>query len=147
MPTKEEGTAWVDGTTYYAKFEYNLTTLTITKKGLIQQTSEDCESAIITVTDSDGNLVARFALQNNSSVTIDGLTVDEEYTITEENDWTWRYKDQAQKTHRITPPDSEGNSTNSVTITNSNPNPYWLGGDNYKVNTFGTGTTNGGEQE
>ncbi len=30
-PTKADGTAWVDGTTYYAKFEYNTVSLTINK--------------------------------------------------------------------------------------------------------------------
>ena len=121
---------WTD-VTYYAKFEYNLTTLTITKSGLTQTSTEDCESAIFKVTDSDGNLVARVALQNNS-VTIDGLTVGDTYTITEEDGWTWRYGAKTQSVIIAPPADGE----NQVTITNSPSNPYWLGGDNYKVNKF-----------
>ena len=135
-PVKDTVAAWVDDTTYYAKFEYNLTTLTITKSGLTQTSAEDCESAIFTVTDSQGKLIAKFALQNNS-VTIDGLTVGETYTITEDNNWTWRYNDVSPVTVTIKAPPA----VNTVEIKNSQPNPYWLGGDNYKVNEFGTTPT------
>ena len=130
------GAVWVDGTTYYAKFEYNLTTLTITKRGLTQTTTDDCESAIITVTDNVTNtVVARVALKNGESVTIDGLTVDRSYTVAEENSWTWRYATVASETITIQPPATG----NDVTVNNSQNNYKWLGGDNYKVNVFGTG--------
>ncbi|MGN0762551.1 MAG: DUF5979 domain-containing protein, partial [Aristaeellaceae bacterium] len=120
-------------TTYYAKFEYNLTTLTIRKEGLTQNSAEDCESAIFTVTDSTGKVIARFALQNNS-VTIDGLIVGATYTITEDNNWTWRYSEVAPQNVTIQAP----HTSNTVTFTNNQNNPYWLGGDNYKVNEFGS---------
>ncbi|MDO5324365.1 MAG: InlB B-repeat-containing protein [Clostridia bacterium] len=125
------GEVWVNGTTYYAKFDYNLTTLTITKSGLMQTSTEDCESAIFKVTDASSNLVARVALQNGS-VTIDGLTVGQTYTITEENEWAWRYT--TVNTAKITlkaPP-----IENEVVVNNSQNNYKWLGGDNYKVNKF-----------
>ena len=122
---------WPETTTYYAKFEYNLTTLTIKKSGLTQTTADDCESAIFKVTDASGKLVARVALQNNS-VTIDGLTVGQTYTITEENDWAWRYTavNSAEITLKAPP------TVNTVKVENQQSNPYWLGGDNYKVNVF-----------
>ena len=34
VPTKANSEMWIDGTTYYAKFEYNLTSMTITKTGV-----------------------------------------------------------------------------------------------------------------
>ena len=139
---------WV-AATYYAKFEYNLTTLTVTKEGLNQSTTEDCESAIFTVTDSSGKLVARFALQNNSndnsSVTIDGLTVGEKYTVTEESGWTWRYESESgsKKSKTLSAKSDE----NTVKFSNTQKQFQWLGGDNYKTNVFGTATTPSGEQE
>ncbi len=123
---------WV-AATYYAKFEYNLTTLTVTKKGLNQSTTEDCESAIFTVKDSSGKLVARFALQNNDSAVIDRLTVGETYTVTEENSWTWRYASVPAQTKMLVADPNQ----NKVEFTNTQNQYKWLGGDNYKTNVFG----------
>ena len=121
--------------------------LTITKTGLDEYAYggvEDRESAIITVTATgkDGTVKTyRFALSaDHPSVTIKDLKVGSTYTVTEENDWTWRYE--AGSISKATGVEDVGfvidkePTKNQVTITNSPSNPYWLGGDNYKVNKF-----------
>ena len=120
---------WV-AATYYAKFEYNLTTLTVKKKGL----TDSSESAIFTVTDSSGKLVARFALQNDDSVTIDNLTVGETYTVTEESGWTWHYEGLGSETVTIQAP-------YEITFTNKPKLDKWLYAESSKHNELG-----GGEQ-
>ena len=119
--------------TYYAKFEWNLTELTITKTGLKQNTQEDCESAIFVVTDKSNKEVATIVLQNDGSATIDGLTVGETYTITEVNAWTWRYDVKEPVEVTIAAP---GEGKNTVTFVNEQKKYKWLAGDNYKTNVF-----------
>lgn len=121
--------------TYYAKFEYNLTDLTIKKTGLTQNSDDDRESAIFVVTDKEtGKEVATIVIPANDTdgVTIDNLTVGKTYVVTEVNAWTWRYDDQTAKEVTIVEPPTK----NEVTFNNTNPNPYWLGGDNVKTNVF-----------
>lgn len=87
-------------------------------------------------------------VHGNSSVTIDGLTIGKQYTVTEITDWSWRYGEQvftttlnnyeAPATGGITVTLSANAAENSVTCTNTRTVPYWLDGDNYKVNIFGT---------
>ena len=87
-------------------------------------------------------------VHGNSSVTIDGLTIGKQYTVTEITDWSWRYGEQvftttlnnyeAPATGGITVTLSANKEENSVTCTNTRTVPYWLDGDNYKVNIFGT---------
>ena len=87
-------------------------------------------------------------VHGNSSVTIDGLTIGASYTVTEITEWSWRYGEQvftttlnnyeAPATGGITVTLSANKEENSVTCTNTRTVPYWLDGDNYKVNIFGT---------
>lgn len=135
--------------------------LTITKTGLDAYvykdsngnvTEEDRESAIITVTATgkDGTeVIYRFALANNQSVTIKDLKVGSSYTVAEENGWTWRYKagsiSKATGAEDVNFVIDKDPTKNQVTITNHADNPYWLGGDNYKVNVFGTTSTASGD--
>ena len=87
-------------------------------------------------------------VHGNSSVTIDGLTIGASYTVTEISEWSWRYGEQvftttlnnyeAPATGGITVTLSANKEENSVTCTNTRTVPYWLDGDNYKVNIFGT---------
>jgi len=133
VPTKADEEAWVDGTTFYAKFDWNLADLTISKSGLNHTTGDDRESAIFVVTDSENKEIATVAIPGNGSVVIGGLTVGQTYTVTELNSWTWRYTpDSAKKTVTIKPPTEE----TKVTFINSQTNNSWLGGDNYEINKF-----------
>ncbi len=91
-PEKNNNGLYVDAT-YYAKFEYNLTSLTISVSGLNYKTYssyEDNESAIFQVSGNKGTFYIALSGESDS-VTISGLTVGDTYTITEIDGWTWRY--------------------------------------------------------
>ena len=94
-------------------------------------------------------------VHGNSSVTIDGLTVGEQYTVTEITEWSWRYGAQAFTTTLdagnyeapatgggITVTLSANKEKNNVTCTNTRTVPYWLDGDNFCVNVFASSTQN-----
>ena len=131
---------WV-AATYYAKFEYNLTTLTVTKTGL----TDSNESAIFTLTKKDDTtVIARFSLKNEQSVTIDGLTVGETYTVTEESGWTWHYDPLGSADVTIQAPRDTNTITNTITFKNVPKPDKWLYAESSKHNVFGTVT--GGEQ-
>ena len=136
----------VDAPEFLIHVENVVADLKITKTGLDVYAyggDVDRECAIITVTVVDGNIstVYKIALSNEcSTATIKDLKVGSRYTISEDNDWTWRYKNGVITGGVV---DTEGNrvidktsSSNVVTITNGPDNPYWLGGDNYRVNVF-----------
>lgn len=136
--TKNYGTAekpvmGYEAATYYAKFEYDVADLTITKSGA--EDIDENQSFIFTVKiwaqDGTGKVVelTRFkvAIQGKNSVTIKGIPAGVHYTITEDSSWSWRYN--AQEATGVLNPGS-----NSVTITNSRINSKWLGGDAYCQN-------------
>lgn len=112
--------------TYYAKFEYNLTDLTITKTASPYDAND---MFIFTVKDSAGKEVAKVALKARESVTIKNLTVGETYTVTEDTGWSWRYSPD-EATHSITLQPSD----NVVTVTNTLNNNNWLGASSYAIN-------------
>ena len=121
-----------EAATYYAKFEYDVADLTITKEGW--NTIDENQSFIFTVKiwAQDGTEevdLKRFkvAIQGKNSVTIKGIPAGVHYTITEDSNWSWRYN--AQEATGVLNPGS-----NSVTITNSRINNKWLGGDAYCQN-------------
>ena len=129
-PAKAEGAAWTNAT-YYAKFEYNLTTLTIKKSGCAD--IDDGQSFIFTVKGkglpADG---LKIAIKGDGSETISGLYVGEEYTITEDEGWSWRYTAEGPKKVTLRP------TGNEVTISNTRDKSQWLDGDCYNENVFGT---------
>ena len=112
--------------TYYAKFEYNLTSLTIQKSGA--STSDANQSFIFNI---KGNGVDMdVVVHGNGSVTIDGLTVGAEYTITEKTDWSWRYV-----------PGNNGRKVtlgldDTITFTNNRSETKWLNGAAWCDNRF-----------
>ena len=121
--------------TYYAKFEYDVADLTITKSGCKDIDEE--QSFIFDVTGPDG-FSKRVVINGDGSVKITGLKIDE-YTVTEVTGWSWRY----------TPTDGKVSQTielkptgNTVTFTNTRSNDKWLGGDAYKPNKFEIGNSN-----
>lgn len=128
----------VTGETKTAAFTntHDTASLTITKNGLdvyAAGDSTDRESAIFTVTVKKGetyNKIFTISLGDEQSATITGLPVGADYTIDENSSWSWRYSDAATVEGTIV------SAGNSETITNANPNPYWLGGDNYEINKF-----------
>lgn len=117
-----------EAATYYAKFEYDVADLTITKSGA--EDIDENQSFIFTVT-GPNNFSAKVAIQGNGSVTIKGLKIGE-YTVTEDTDWSWRYAPQ-NRTQSIT---LNPAVTNTVTFVNTRSKGKWLGGDAYECNTL-----------
>ena len=102
--------------TYYAKFEYDVADLTITKQGC--ENIDENQSFIFTIVGPD-DYSNQVVIKGNGSVTIKGLKIGE-YTIHEESDWSWRYSCEAQ-TVTLQP-----GVTNNVTMTNSRVTDKWL---------------------
>ena len=140
-----EGEGWLVGTTikpqkdangnntaatYYAKFEYDVADLTITKSGCNAADENQC--FIFTIT-GDGT-TRTVVIQGNGSVTIQGLKAGTTYTVTEDSGWSWRYED-ASGAQTVT---LQPGVVNNVAYTNQRNNPKWLGGDAYSRNIFGT---------
>lgn len=131
-PKKEDGTAWPDSTTYYAKFEYNLTSMSIKKTGMSAG-----ESAIFTVTNvEESSDTWTVVVANDATVTLYGLTVGATYSIAENGDWSWRYDATAispqSKTIDADP------TKNAVVITNVKDNDQWLSDESSIVNFDGS---------
>ncbi len=118
-----------EAATYYAKFEYDVADLTITKSGA--EDIDENQSFIFTVTGPDG-FNAKVVIQGNGSVTIKGLKVGT-YTVTEDTSWSWRYTPQGGDSQKITL-SSATEANNTVTFTNKRSNGKWLGGDAYELN-------------
>ncbi len=113
--------------TYYAKFEYNLTSMTISKTGTAYENSDTFifdvyrgESKITTVT-----------LKMGESVIISGLTVGETYTVKERTAGT-RYTEHAELSKKLT---ADVNN-NAVTFTNSVKENEWLTASGSVKNVF-----------
>lgn len=135
--TKNYGTAekpvmGYEAATYYAKFEWDVADLTITKQGW--DTIDENQSFLFTVkiwaqygTGEEVLKSFKVAIQGNGSVTIKGIPAGVHYTITEDSSWSWRYN-----AHVAT--DVLNPGSNYVTITNSRSNGKWLGGDAYCQN-------------
>lgn len=123
---KKSGTLWPASTTYYAKFDWNVADLTITKTGA--EAIDKNQSFIFHVTGEGKDMYV--TVQGNGSVTIKGLTVGT-YTVKEVTSWSWRYKpDQGSKNVEV-----KGGQPNEVTFNNSRTNGSWLSGDSYAINS------------
>lgn len=130
VPTREEGALW-EAATYYAKFDYNLTTLTIKKS--CHQDIDDGQSFLFKVEGyglPEGGLL--IAINGDGSETISGLTVGQSYTVTEVENWSWRYTAEPKSITLTSTP-----SENKVEMVNTRDQIYWLSGDCYEENVFG----------
>ena len=127
VPTKS-GTLWPASTTYYAKFDWNVADLTITKTGA--KAIDKNQSFIFHVTGEGKDMYV--TVQGNGSVTIKGLTVGT-YKVEEVTSWSWRYTpDHVSKNVEV-----KGGQPNEVTFNNSRTNGSWLSGDSYAINRTG----------
>ena len=110
--------------TYYAKFEYNLTSLTIVKDGYAETASIDPnQTFIFKVTGGDLGDGIMVSINGDGSKTISGLAVGETYTVTEMESWSWRYDSDSSKSITLQP------TGNTVTINNTREHIYWLDGN------------------
>lgn len=108
-------------------------TLTITKAGL--ETIDDNQSVIFKV--SGSGLLFDVAIYGNGSKKITELPVGT-YTVTENTNWSWRYTP-TSATQSVTL--SSAKDSGSVSFTNDRKKPYWLGGDSYCRNWWGSAGT------
>ena len=123
---------WVDGTTYYAKFEYDVGSLKITKSGL-----QNGEMAIFTVTvTKDGETSTYKIALGNESTTIANLPNGADYTVTE-GSWSWSYTSTATTDKKGT---IAGGETREVKFSNTK-NDKWLYDEDVEHNVFGQTTT------
>ncbi len=148
-PAQTDG-AWT-ARKYYAKFEYSYTTLTITKAG--SDSKDPGQAFLFRVKGKSGTNTADIditvSVKGNDSVTIANLFIGS-YTVTEITEWSWRY-DYVSATFNGDAVASNGAEielspeSNTLVVTNSRTNPYWLGGDDYKVNDFAAPAATTGE--
>lgn len=117
-----------EAATYYAKFEYDVADLTITKNGYVATDGE--QSFIFTVTGPD-NFSKKIVIQGNGTVVLKGLKIGT-YTVTEDTAWSWRYTPKSGSVSIMLKP----GETNVVTYVNTRTNDKWLGDDSYVKNVF-----------
>lgn len=145
--TKNYGTAekpvmGYEAATYYAKFDYDITDLTITKTYADGAPKDPNQSAVFVVTGGDlgtEGLTVVLNKGNEYSVTIKGLKVGTTYTVTEKTGWTWRYT-----------PDGNGKKItlntdakqNKVEFTNTLTKNKWLTGGAWCDNVWGNNRPN-----
>lgn len=119
-----------EAATYYAKFEYDVANLTISKQGC--ENIDENQSFLFDVTGPNG-YSTRVVINGNGSVIIKGLKIGE-YTVTEVTSWSWRYDaESSSQSIKLQPA-----QTNAVNFVNSRSNHKWLGGDAYSNNVFGS---------
>ena len=133
--TKNYGTAEApvmgyEAATYYARFENETASLTITMQSWSEETDEN-QSFLFDVTGPDG-YCKRVVINGSSSVTIKGLIAGE-YSIKEVTGWSWRYRPAGSpKKITLQPAKSE-----TVSFSSNQNEQEWLSGDAYKKITFG----------
>ena len=125
--TNEAPVMGYEAATYYAKFEYDVADLTITKQGW--ESIDENQSFLFDVTGPD-KYSKRVVVNGNDSVTIKGLKIGT-YTVTEVTNWSWRYTTSSSQNITLQPA-----VPNKVIFVNARSNDKWLGGDAYKKNTF-----------
>ena len=135
--TKNYGTAespvmGYEAATYYAKFEYDLADLIISKTGC--EDIDENQSFLFKV-EGEG-FSTTVAIKGNTSVKITELKVGT-YTVTEITDWSWRYTNKDYvKSADITP--TKPDDVYTFNFANTRSITKWLGGDAYSKNVFGT---------
>ena len=147
QPSHNDGTTdeaindpWVD-VTYYAKFEYNVADLTITKNGA--QTIDKDQTFIFTLQgvqgdDNTKNVTLTVVVTGNGSVTIKDLPVGD-YTISEDTNWSWRYMPaDIQNSQTVI---VKGGEANSITFVNERRESKWLDGNAICENIYVPATT------
>ena len=117
-----------EAATYYAKFELALFDLTIKKSGW--QDIDENQSFIFKIRGNDG-YSAEVTVLENGQVTIKGLKVGVKYTVTEDQNWSWRYT--TTESYTV---ESTTEKTKEVTFKNSRPKTLWLNGCSWAVNNW-----------
>ena len=116
------GVTGYEAATYYAKFELDVFDLTIKKEGCAE--IDENQSFLFRITGPNG-FSMEVTVQGNGSKTIQGLQMGE-YTVTEVESWSWRYK--CQNNGQIVKPEDVVNGKAEVTFTNKRDFVFWLNG-------------------
>lgn len=116
------GVTGYEAATYYAKFELDVFDLTIKKEGCAE--IDENQSFLFRITGPNG-FSMEVTVQGNGSKTIQGLQMGE-YTVTEVESWSWRYK--CQHNGQIVKPEDVVNGKAEVTFTNKRDFVFWLNG-------------------
>ena len=124
--------------TFY--YKRAVTDLTISKSYGENGPYDPNQSAVFTVTGGDLGTGLKVVLNagNGFKVTIKGLNVGTEYTVTEDNNWTWRYGQQNSTSITL----QADAAKNTVTFTNSLQNRKWLTGGAWCDNNWAKGSFN-----
>ena len=133
--TKNYGTAEApvmgyEAATYYARFENETASLTITMQSWSEETDEN-QSFLFDVTGPNG-YSKRVVINGSSSVTIKGLIAGE-YSIKEVTGWSCRYRPAGSPKKITLQPAQSG----TVGFSSTPKEQVWLSGDAYKKITFG----------
>lgn len=142
-PPKPSG-IWAEKT-YYAKFEYTVGHLTISKTGIDSLdhhaasggNKQEQQTTVYTVTGtaSDGTAVdLEVTVVGNGAVTVHNIPVGT-YTVTEKGSWSWRYDEAVADSKSAT---VTGGQTTTAAFSNNRTNGSWLSGDNFLRNIFTT---------
>ncbi len=117
------------------------TTLTITKTNCCENIDKN-QTFLFIVTGGDG-VELTVTVHGNNSVTIEGLTVGQTYTITEKTDWSWRYdyKSVALTNATLIKEVTDGATITigvdgTITFVNERIVDQWLDGDSWCDNRF-----------
>lgn len=112
---------------YYAKFTPYYQDLVITRSNAVDEDHNDRTFIYRVESTDDPDFVIYATIVGNGSTTIKNLKAGE-YTVTQENDWSWRYNDESQIVVL-----AKGKNV-SVTFNESAVNKYWLSGNGGRGN-------------
>ncbi len=123
------------GATYYAKFEYDITSLTIKK--VASSVFDTNDKFVFTVKGEDLPAEGlKVVLGAGESATIPGLKVGSTYTVTEDGGWSWRYTASSDKEKNSITLGADA-SENVITFTNTLSKKNWLSGSSWAKNWWG----------
>lgn len=121
---------------FTAKFEQALTTLTIQLTGC----NDPDQAFIFTVESIEDGVDLKVTVKGSNSVTIQGVTIGNKYTVTIDNDWSWRYESKPESIVATKDADAVKTANNSITVTleegeivtfNMTSTNLWLDGNDY----------------
>ena len=130
IPTKPSDGIWEE-VTYYAKFEYNLTSMTISKT-VTGISYDDSDIFIFDVKGSDGSEFSLY-LKAGETKTITDVTVGVTYTVTERTNWSTRYTNTSSPGAKTLVADT---TQNVFAFTNEIKESKWLSVTKMETNVF-----------
>ncbi len=126
-PVGERLTVMPQVNVFYARFTPINDSLTITRKNGENDESSGRQVFVYTIrAKNDPSYVIHATMAGNGSVTIKGLPC-REYTVTQENSWSWRYGDASQTVV------VKAGGTNEAIFDAAADTPRWLNGNSQRI--------------